>query len=112
MRVIGRKPRSLATLSEAMRVIKDLAEGRETRYNDTQQHFPWAAESELKVLMAAYGPKALHLCGSQADGFILQLADPTIAQWTIAAVRQAAEEAGRDPDSLYICVAAPAICGR
>ena len=111
MRVIGRKPRSLATLSEAMRVIKDLAEGRETLYNDTQQHLPWAGESELKVLMAAYGPKALHLCGSQTDGFILQLADPTIAQWTIAAVRQAAEEAGRDPDSLYICVAAPAYVG-
>lgn len=111
MRVIGRKPRSLATLSESMRVIKDLAEGRETTYNDTQQRFPWAGESELKVLMAAYGPKALHLCGSETDGFILQLADPAIAEWTIAAVRQAAEEAGRDPDSLYICVAAPAYVG-
>ncbi|MCQ3810282.1 MAG: TIGR03842 family LLM class F420-dependent oxidoreductase [Acidimicrobiia bacterium] len=111
MRVIGHKPRSLATLSESMRVIKDLAEGRETTYNDTQQHFPWAGESELKMLMAAYGPKALHLCGSETDGFILQLADPAIAEWTIAAVRQAAEEAGRDPNSLYICVAAPAYVG-
>ena len=111
MRVIGHKPRSLATLSEAMRVIKDLAEGRKTEYNGTQQHFPWAGESELKVLMAAYGPKALHLCGSESDGFILQLADLAIAEWTISAVRQAAEEAGRDPDSLYICVAAPAYVG-
>ena len=111
MRVIGHKPRSLATLSESMRVIKDLAEGRKTEYNHTQQHFPWAGESELKVLMAAYGPKALHLCGSESDGFILQLADPAIAEWTISAVRQAAEEAGRDPDSLYICVAAPAYVG-
>ena len=111
MRVIGHKPRNLATLSESMRVIKDLAEGRETAYNGTQQRFPWAEESELKVLMAAYGPKALHLCGSESDGFILQLADPSIAEWTISAVRQAAEEAGRDPDSLYICVAAPAYVG-
>jgi len=111
MRVIGRKPRSLATLSEAMRVIKDLAEGREARYSGTQQRFPWAGQSELKVLMAAYGPKALRLCGAEADGFILQLADPVIAEWTIAAVRRAAEEAGRDPDSLYICVAAPAYVG-
>ena len=111
MRVIGQKPRSLATLREAMRVIKDLAEGRKTLYNDTQQHFPWAEESELKVLMAAYGPTALPLCGSQSDGFILQLADPAIAEWTIAAVRRAAEEADRDPDSLYICVAAPAYVG-
>ncbi len=111
MRVIGRKPCSLATLSESMRVIKDLAEGRETAYNGTQQHFPWAGESVLKMLMAAYGPKALHLCGSETDGFILQLADPAIAEWTISAVRRAAEEAGRDPDSLYICVAAPAYVG-
>ncbi len=111
MRVIGRKPCSLATLSEAMGVIKDLAEGRETAYNNTQQQIPWAGGSELKVLMAAYGPKALHLCGAETDGFILQLADPAIAEWTIAAVRRAAEEAGRDPDSLYICVAAPAYVG-
>jgi probable F420-dependent oxidoreductase len=111
MRVLGRKPSNLATLSESMRVIKDLAEGRETTYNGTQQQFPWANESELKVLMAAYGPKALHLCGSETDGFILQLADPAIAEWTIGAVRKAAEDAGRDPDSLYICVAAPAYVG-
>ncbi len=111
MRVIGHKPRSLATLSEAMRVIKHLAEGRETTYNNMQQRLAWANNSELKVLMAAYGPKALALCGSETDGFILQLADPAIAEWTIAAVRTAAEEAGRDPNSLYICVAAPAYVG-
>ncbi|MCY3967773.1 MAG: TIGR03842 family LLM class F420-dependent oxidoreductase [bacterium] len=111
MRVIGHKPRSLATLSEAMRVIKHLAEGRETVYNNTQQRLAWANNSELKILMAAYGPKALALCGSETDGFILQLADPAIAEWTIAAVRTAAEEAGRDPNSLYICVAAPAYVG-
>ena len=111
MRVIGHKPTKLATLSESMKVIKDLAEGRETTYNGTQQQFPWAQESELKILMAAYGPKALHLCGSETDGFILQLADPAIAEWTIAAVRKAAEDAGRDPDSLYIVVAAPAYVG-
>jgi probable F420-dependent oxidoreductase len=111
MRVLGHKPANLATLSESMTVIKDLSEGRETTYNGTMQHLPWAKESELKVLMAAYGPKALNLCGSQTDGFILQLADPSIAEWTIGAVRRAAEEAGRDPDSLYICVAAPAYVG-
>lgn len=111
MRVIGKKPCNLATLSESMRVIKDLAEGRETTYNGTQQQFPWARSSELKMLMAAYGPKALALCGSETDGFILQLADPAIAEWTITAVRTAAEQAGRDPDDLYICVAAPAYVG-
>lgn len=113
MRVIGRKPCNLATLSDSMRVIKGLAEGRTVTHNDTELNFPWVPEgaNELKMLMAAYGPKALHLCGSQSDGFILQLADPQIAEWTIGAVRQAAADAGRDPDDLYICVAAPAYVG-
>ena len=61
--------------------------------------------------MAAYGPKALALCGEVADGFILQLADPQIAAWTIEAVRTAASDAGRDPESIKICVAAPAYVG-
>ncbi len=111
MRVIGKKPAKLATLSESMKVIKGLAEGEEVEYNGTTQRFPWAKSSELKILMAAYGPKALHLCGSETDGFILQLADLQLAEWTIGAVRKAAEEAGRDPDALHICVAAPAYVG-
>ena len=111
MRVLGHTPTSLATLSESMRVIKGLAEGREVEYNGTRQQFPWSAGSRLDVWMAGYGPRALRLCGEQADGFILQLADPQITAWTIAAVRQAAADAGRDPDGLYVCVAAPAYVG-
>ncbi len=112
MRVLGHKPAKLSTLSDAMGVIKGLAEGDEVTYNGTQQQIPWVKKgSKLPVLMAAYGPRALKLCGSETDGFILQLADPQITEWMIGAVRQAAEEAGRDPDSLYICVAAPAYVG-
>ena len=111
MRVLGHTPAKLATLSEAMKVIKGLAEGEEVTYNGTQQRLPWAKPTQLPMLMAAYGPKALHLCGSEADGFILQLADTQIAKWTIEAVKTAASDAGRDPDSLYFCVAAPAYVG-
>lgn len=111
MRVLGHKPATLATLSDAMKVIKGLAEGREVTYNGTQQRLPWAKPSNLPILMAAYGPRALQLCGSETDGFILQLADPQIAKWTIDAVRSAASDAGRDPESLQICVAAPAYVG-
>ena len=54
--------------------------------------------SECEVWVAAYGPKALALTGEVGDGFILQLADLSIAEWTIGAVRDAAKAAGRDPD--------------
>ncbi|MGH9058934.1 MAG: TIGR03842 family LLM class F420-dependent oxidoreductase, partial [Acidimicrobiales bacterium] len=63
------------------------------------------------VWVAAYGPRALALAGEIGDGFILQLADPDIARWSIAAVRQAALDAGRDPADVKICVAAPAYVG-
>lgn len=111
LRVIGRQPSSLATLGEAIRVIRDLAEGREAVVNGTTLQLPWSKGSTLDVLMAAYGPRALQLCGEQADGFILQLADPQIAAWTIDAVKKAAAEAGRDPETLHIVVAAPAYVG-
>jgi probable F420-dependent oxidoreductase len=111
MRVLGHSPTNLATLSESMHVIKELAEGREVTYNGTQQQFPWAKESKLDILMAGYGPKALAMCGAETDGFILQLADLDLAEWMINAVRTAASDAGRNPDDLYICVAAPAYVG-
>ena len=111
MRVLGHTPSKLSTLSEAMAVIKGLAEGHRVTYNGTEQHFPWSEGSRLPILMAAYGPKALAMVGRETDGFILQLADPQLAAWTIGAVRQAAADAGRDPDDLYICVAAPAYVG-
>ena len=75
------------------------------------RHFPWSQGSSLDMYMAAYGPKALKTCGEAADGFILQLADPDIAAWTIGAVKTAPSDAGRDPESIKICVAAPAYVG-
>ncbi len=111
MRVLGHKPTNLATLSESMTVIKGLAEGDEVEYNGTTQQLPWSQGSKLPILMAGYGPKALKLCGEQADGFILQLADLQLAEWMIGAVRNAAADAGRNPDDLYMCVAAPAYVG-
>ncbi|MEK7410912.1 MAG: TIGR03842 family LLM class F420-dependent oxidoreductase, partial [Actinomycetota bacterium] len=73
--------------------------------------FPWATLSTCEVWVSAYGPKALQLAGEVGDGFILQLADIDIVEWTIAAVRKAAKDAGRDPKSVKICVAAPAYVG-
>jgi len=110
-RVIGQRPASLATMAAAMQVIKGLAEGREVMLHGAPLRIPWVRNGKLEIWMAAYGPKALALVGQQADGFILQTADPDIARWTVGSVRTAARAAGRDPDSLTICVAAPAYVG-
>jgi probable F420-dependent oxidoreductase len=111
LRVVGRKPASLATLAKKMRQIKDLAEGRSVDFDGTAVQLPWVKDSQLPIWMAGYGPRALALVGAETDGFILQMADPDIARWTITAVRSAATAVGRDPDSLAFCVAAPAYVG-
>ncbi|CAN5701870.1 TIGR03842 family LLM class F420-dependent oxidoreductase [soil metagenome] len=111
-RVMGKKPTTLAQLEEAMHVIKELAEGREIEApNGNKVGIPWIEDSKLDVWTAGYGPKALNLIGRKADGFILQLADPVILEWTMKHVHDAAKEAGRDPGDIKICVAAPAYIG-
>ncbi len=108
VRVTNGRPASLATLRESIAVIRALANSGQAEYKGSLVQFPWSVGSKLPIWVAAYGPRALALAGEQADGFILQLADPSIAEWSIAAVRKAAAAAGRDPDSVTICVAAPA----
>ena len=107
MRVQGRPPTTLARLEESMRVIRELAEGRAVDLGGTRVQIPWVpAGAVLPVWGAGYGPKALDLIGRAADGFILQLADPYLVEWTIKTVRAAA-----DPASITMCVAAPAYVG-
>ena len=112
LRYIGRKPKTLATMVESMDIIKALVAGEEIEYNGKQLQIPWIEEGwDLPMWGAGYGPKALHTIGTHADGFILQLADPQILEWTMGAVREAAAAAGRDPDAVAICVVAPAYVG-
>ena len=108
VRVTNGAPTTLATLRDSIHVIREMANGRSVEYKGSELRLPWAGKSRLEMWVAAYGPKALALTGEVGDGFILQLADLSIAEWTIAAVRQAAAAAGRDPDGITICVAAPA----
>lgn len=111
VRVTNGKPTTLADLRESIHVIRELANSREVDYHGSTLRFPWSVGSELPVWVAAYGPMALKLTGEVGDGFILQLADVDIAKWMIQTVRNAAEDAGRDPASVKICVAAPMYIG-
>ncbi|HXV71098.1 MAG TPA: TIGR03842 family LLM class F420-dependent oxidoreductase [Acidimicrobiia bacterium] len=112
LRYIGKRPRTLATMLESIRVIKGLVAGEKVDYDGQTVEIPWIEEGwDLPMWVAGYGPKALAAIGAHADGFILQLADPQVLEWTMGAVKDAAREAGRDPDSISICVVAPAYVG-
>jgi probable F420-dependent oxidoreductase len=111
LRTLGMAPQTLTEMRECIEVIRGLANGGTVTYRDRKLRFPWVSSSHLDVWVAAYGPKALALAGEVGDGYILQLADPDIAAWMIAAVRSAAQRAGRDPAAVKFCVAAPAYVG-
>jgi probable F420-dependent oxidoreductase len=111
VRVLNGKPTTLKEVREATHVIREFANCRPVELNGSTLQFPWARTSSLEVWVAAYGPLALKTAGEVGDGFILQLGDVDIAKWMIGAVRDAAEKAGRDPDALTFCVAAPAYVG-
>lgn len=111
VRVTNGKPTTIAELRESIHVIRELGNSRPVEYHGSTIRFPWSRGSELEVWVAAYGPMALKLAGEVGDGFILQLADVDIAAWMIKTVRDAAEAAGRDPEAVKFCVAAPFYIG-
>src|SRR4029079_2577152 len=110
-RVLGKPPTTMASLEEAIRVIRALVAGETIAYEGTDLHFPWTRGWTLPVWVAGYGPMALAMTGRVADGLILQLADPDLIRWFVAQVREAATAAGRDPSSIRIQAAAPAHVG-
>ncbi|MGH3733853.1 MAG: TIGR03842 family LLM class F420-dependent oxidoreductase [Acidimicrobiales bacterium] len=111
LRVIGRTPASLETLSECVSVVKELVEGREVTLNGRSVSFPWVDPGQIDVWMAAYGPKALAVAGSKADGLIMQLADPFVVNWARGQALASRELAGRATGDYRVCVAAPAYVG-
>ena len=110
-RVLGKPPTTMATLEEAIGVIRALVAGERIEYEGTELHFPWTQGWQLPVWVAGYGPMALAMTGRVADGVILQLADPDLVRWFVGQVREAASAAGRDPTSILVQSAAPAHVG-
>ena len=110
-RVLGKPPTTLATVEEAVGVIRDLVEGRSVEYEGTELSLPWVGAWKLPVWIAGYGPQALKMTGRIADGVILQLADPDLIAWFVAQIRAASVAAGRSPSAVSVQAAAPAHIG-
>src|SRR5947209_9534153 len=110
-RVLGKPPTTMATLEEAIAVIRDLVEGRAVLYEGTELRLPWTGSWKLPVWVAGYGPMALAMTGRVADGLIIQLADPDLIGWFVGQVREAEVAAGRPAGSVRVQAAAPAHIG-
>lgn len=106
-RLLGKAPISMAGTEEAIKVIRELVEGRSITYEGTELVFPWTGKWKLPVWIAGYGPMALAMTGRVADGVILQLADPDLIRWFVSMVREASVAAGREAGAVKVMAAAP-----
>jgi probable F420-dependent oxidoreductase len=111
IRVLGKAPTTMATLEEAVHVIRALAEGRPIEHEGATLQLPWSAGHRLPVWIAGYGPVALRMTGRIADGSMLQIADPDLIRWFVSQVHDSARDAGRDPHAVKVMAAAPAHVG-
>ncbi|HZR91761.1 MAG TPA: TIGR03842 family LLM class F420-dependent oxidoreductase [Gaiellaceae bacterium] len=108
-RTIGLQPVKVAEFERSVAMIRELMNGGRVRWNDADIELAWAKGLDpIPLYVAGYGPKVLAIAGRHADGVIIQLADPDIVEWIVGQVRRAAEEAGRDPESVHVMACAPA----
>lgn len=108
VRILDRKPATLADLEQAVEIIRTMGRGDTLELEGgVEAQMPWVQTGKVPVYVAGYGPKALRLAGRVGDGVIFQIADPFVIEWSIEHVRAGAEEAGRDPDEIILhCAAA------
>lgn len=98
----------LASLKEAVGIVRDLLSGETV---NTTGRFRLSGvrlavqpiQQPPSIYLAAIGPKSLRLAGAVADGVLLNAYVPTgYIRYAVREIRQAAEEAGRDPDAIDI----------
>ena len=98
--------RSLSELRDAVTAVRALLSGEAIELDGgiapirlsvpPVQHSP-------RIYLAAIGPRALRLAGAVADGVILNAYSPVgYVEWAVGEVREAAQQAGRDPGALEI----------
>jgi probable F420-dependent oxidoreductase len=111
-RTIGLDPVKIREFEAATALIRDMANGRTVTWNGREIVLKWAqGRPEIPVWVAGYGPRALGVAGRQADGVVIQLADPDIIDWIMGQAGAAAEAGGRSRRNLAPIVCAPVAIG-
>ena len=113
VRVIGKRPATVARLEEFCRAMKALVRGEAVSYEGAPEpvQFDWTGGYEMPVWVAAYGPRALAAAGRVGDGLIVQLADVGLCQWMGDQARAAGRAEGRDMADYRVMACAPVWVG-
>jgi probable F420-dependent oxidoreductase len=104
VRVLNRKPATVAATENAATLIRHLGSGDPAMVDGSEVRIEWARSGPLQVYVAAYGPRMLQVAGRAGSGVILECADPHFIAWALEHVRRGATEAGRDPTDLSVVI--------
>jgi len=116
-RALGLRPATTAALEDALRICRALLDGGGVDHPGDRWRARLApaparsrAAARIPLHLAAVGPRSLRLAGRLADDALLNYgAGPEYVSQAVALIREGAERAGRDPDSVdvagYVLVA-------
>lgn len=106
--LMGLEKMSNAHLADFADMMKKLWHGERVSYDGVLGNFPYLHMSDwvnedIPMPFVGFGPKSLAFAASLFDGIILHtfIGDEALAR-TVKQIRSAAENAGRDPDSIKI----------
>jgi 5,10-methylenetetrahydromethanopterin reductase len=99
---LGKRPATIAQMEEAVRVLRELWEHGESRFDGETVKLTWA-HRKLPIYLAPGGPRGLRLAGRVADGVYIEAGLlPEVAEAALGHVRAGAAEAGRSIDEIDI----------
>jgi alkanesulfonate monooxygenase SsuD/methylene tetrahydromethanopterin reductase-like flavin-dependent oxidoreductase (luciferase family) len=112
VRLIGRKPASVARLRTYIEVLRKLLDGEEVNYPDHgecrlikfmhRERRYINLEDRIPIIIAANGPKAIALTGELADGWTTATTRPDVGERYFGYLRDGAKTAGRElPADFY-----------
>lgn len=108
IRTLGLRPTKIKEMRTIVPNLRRLAAGEQIDLDGKDVRITWAKTSDMPLMLGGSGPRTLRLAGSLADAVTIEVgAHPESVAWAVGNIRQGAEEAGRDPDSLQII----ALCG-
>jgi 5,10-methylenetetrahydromethanopterin reductase len=104
LKFLGLKPTPLAVFEERVALIRSLLAGESVDVGGRVYRLPEPPKHVPLVLVSADGPRGCELAGRLADGAVIPMAaSPSMFADLVQRVHAGAEEAGRNPDDLYIC---------
>ena len=109
VRVMGKKPATIAHTIEYCEAMRELVRGKTVQYADCPEpvYLEWTKAWDLTIWIAAYGPKALRMAGEHGDGLVIQLGDPGLCEWLGGQARSARADAGKPLDDYRVLSCAP-----